>query len=78
LQVALIFTPPNERQTIVSFTISLFAGFLSYSNSAINPFLYAFLSDNFKKSFLKACTCAAGTDVNATLNTENSVDNVNL
>ena len=73
LQVALIFTPPNECQPIVSFTIFLFAGFLSYSNSAMNPILYAFLSDNFKKSFLKACTCAAGKDVNATLHMENSV-----
>ncbi|XP_049823495.1 somatostatin receptor type 2-like isoform X1 [Aethina tumida] len=45
---------------------------LSYSNSAINPILYAFLSDNFKKSFLKACTCAA-MDVNAQLHLENSV-----
>jgi somatostatin receptor 2 len=73
LQVALIFTPPKECQTIVSITIFLFAGFLSYSNSAMNPILYAFLSDNFKKSFLKACTCAAGKDVNATLHMENSV-----
>lgn len=39
----------------------------------MNPILYAFLSDNFKKSFLKACTCAAGKDVNATLHNENSV-----
>jgi somatostatin receptor 2 len=39
----------------------------------MNPILYAFLSDNFKKSFLKACTCAAGKDVNATLHMENSV-----
>lgn len=39
----------------------------------MNPILYAFLSDNFKKSFLKACTCAAGKDVNATLHLENSV-----
>jgi len=39
----------------------------------MNPILYAFLSDNFKKSFLKACTCAAGQDVNATLHLENSI-----
>jgi somatostatin receptor 2 len=58
---------------MISFTIFLFAGFLSYSNSAMNPILYAFLSDNFKKSFLKACTCAAGKEVNATLHMENSV-----
>lgn len=45
---------------------------ISYSNSAINPILYAYLSDNFKKSFLKACTCAATKDVNAQLKLENS------
>ena len=28
-----------------------------YSNSAMNPVLYAFLSENFKKSFRKACHC---------------------
>lgn len=72
-QVALIFTPPNQCQSRVTVTIFLLAGCLSYSNSAMNPILYAFLSDNFKKSFLKACTCAAGKDVNATLHMENSV-----
>lgn len=41
--------------------------------SAINPILYAYLSDNFKKSFLKACTCATTKDVNAQLKMENSV-----
>ncbi len=50
----------------------LLAGCLSYSNSAMNPVLYAFLSENFKKSFLKACTCATGRDANAVLHVENS------
>ncbi|XP_031850374.1 somatostatin receptor type 2 [Nomia melanderi] len=72
-QVALIYTPPKQCQNKISITIFLLAGFLSYSNSAMNPILYAFLSDNFKKSFLKACTCAAGKDVNAALHIENSV-----
>ncbi|KAE8749776.1 Allatostatin-C Receptor [Frankliniella occidentalis] len=72
-QVALIFTPPNRCQNNFTVTVFLFAGCLSYSNSAMNPILYAFLSDNFKKSFMKACTCAAGKDVNATLHMENSV-----
>lgn len=39
----------------------------------MNPILYAFLSDNFKKSFMKACTCAAGKDVNTQLQMENSL-----
>jgi allatostatin C receptor len=72
-QMALIFTPPHQCQSKVTITIFLLAGCLSYSNSAMNPILYAFLSDNFKKSFLKACTCATGRDVNATLHLENSV-----
>lgn len=38
----------------------------------MNPILYAFLSENFKKSFAKAFTCAAKKDVNAQLNAENS------
>ncbi|XP_014245863.1 somatostatin receptor type 2-like [Cimex lectularius] len=72
-QMALIFTPPKQCQTRLTVALFLFAGCLSYSNSAMNPILYAFLSDNFKKSFLKACTCAAGKEVNATLHLENSV-----
>ena len=35
--------------------------------------IIAFLSENFKKSFAKAFTCAAGKDVNAQLHVENSV-----
>ncbi|KAG8293817.1 somatostatin receptor type 2-like [Homalodisca vitripennis] len=72
-QVALIYTPPKACQSHFAITIFLLVGILSYSNSAMNPILYAFLSDNFKKSFLKACTCAAGKDVNAALHMENSV-----
>ncbi|XP_054268519.1 somatostatin receptor type 2-like [Macrosteles quadrilineatus] len=72
-QVALIYTPPKQCQSHFAITIFLLVGILSYSNSAMNPILYAFLSDNFKKSFLKACTCAAGKEVNATLHMENSV-----
>ncbi|XP_012275002.1 somatostatin receptor type 2-like [Orussus abietinus] len=73
MQVALTYTPPKKCQSRISITGFLLSGFLSYSNSAMNPILYAFLSDNFKKSFLKACTCAGGKDVNATLHVENSV-----
>lgn len=72
-QVALILTPKNQTLSSLGIIVYLFTGVLSYSNSAMNPILYAFLSDNFKKSFVKACTCAAGKDVNATLHMENSV-----
>lgn len=72
-QLALIFTDPNHCQNNLGITMFLVTGCLGYSNSAMNPILYAFLSDNFKKSFLKACTCATGTEVNATLHMENSV-----
>lgn len=72
-QVALVSTPPDICQSPIIITIYLLASCLSYSNSAMNPILYAFLSDNFKKSFVKACTCAAGKEVNAQLHVENSV-----
>ena len=45
--------PPGESQGKTMLIIHLLASCLSYSNSAMNPVLYAFLSDNFKKSFLK-------------------------
>ena len=72
-QLALIFTPPGQTQDNVMVAVMLLAGCLSYSNSAMNPVLYAFLSENFKKSFLKACQCAAGREVNAALQVEHSV-----
>ncbi|XP_018335581.1 somatostatin receptor type 2 [Agrilus planipennis] len=71
LQLAMIASQKEPSHFVV--TLNLLASCLSYSNSAVNPILYAFLSDNFKKSFLKACTCAAGKEINATLQLENSV-----
>lgn len=72
-QVSLISSPIEMCSTTLRVTVFLLVGCLGYSNSAINPILYAYLSDNFKKSFLKACTCAATKDVNAQLKLENSV-----
>lgn len=71
-QVSLITSPMEMCSTRVKVMLFLFVCWLSYSNSAINPILYAYLSDNFKKSFLKACTCAATKDVNAQLKLEHS------
>lgn len=47
------------QATALTVTVFLLSQLLSYANSAVNPILYAFLSDNFKKSFAKAFTCAA-------------------
>jgi len=58
--------------TKLEVTIFILVGCLGYSNSAMNPILYAFLSDNFKKSFMKAFTCAKTKEVNAQLHAENS------
>lgn len=71
-QVALINSPPDICKTRLEITIFVLAGCLGYSNSAMNPILYAFLSDNFKKSFLKACMCGTQIDINGQLQVENS------
>lgn len=73
-QVYITFLPPRHSDSSLSLTFMLLTGCLSYANSAINPVLYAFLSENFKKSFAKAFTCTARKDVNAQLNVENSVN----
>ena len=67
-QLALIFAnPQNEDDQTIVVAVNLLVGCLSYSNSAVNPVLYAFLSENFKKSFMKACTCANRGEANAAL-----------
>lgn len=71
-QLALIHSPPDLCKSRLEITIFVLVGCLGYSNSAMNPILYAFLSENFKKSFLKACTCATGNDPNGQLQFENS------
>ncbi|XP_036327257.1 somatostatin receptor type 5-like [Rhagoletis pomonella] len=53
-QLVLITTTPSPCATRFEIAIFLLVGCLGYSNSAMNPFLYAFLSENFKKSFRKA------------------------
>lgn len=73
LQVILIYSPPKQIQSPLMIVLYLFSSCLSYANSAINPILYAFLSDNFKKSFMKACTCAARNEANSVLQFETSV-----
>lgn len=70
--MALINSSPDSCQSKLEITIFILVGCLGYSNSAMNPILYAFLSDNFKKSFMKAFTCAKTKEINAQLQVENS------
>ena len=46
---------------------------MSYANSTLNPLIYAFLSDNFRKAFIKAFRCVKPSEVNGTLQMEHSV-----
>lgn len=73
-QVFLIVSFSGHRE-LARFEILLFLlfGCLAYSNSAMNPVLYAFLSDNFRKSFSKAFTCVSRQNVNAQLLNEPSL-----
>ncbi|XP_011187401.2 somatostatin receptor type 2 [Zeugodacus cucurbitae] len=73
-QVALINSNPMQSQlSRLEILIFLLLFCLVYSNSAVNPILYAFLSDNFRKSFYKAFTCMTKNEVNAQLQAEPSL-----
>lgn len=69
-QVNLTFKPngvqPWEVDLFNAFTV------LTFANSTLNPVLYAFLSDNFRKSFLKAFRCSTNVEVNKYLSAETS------
>ncbi|XP_065359081.1 substance-P receptor-like [Calliphora vicina] len=73
-QVSLISAFVGQRE-LSRFEILLFLlfGCLAYSNSAMNPILYAFLSDNFRKSFTRAFTCMKHHEIEAQLINEHSV-----
>ncbi|XP_056679892.1 neuropeptides B/W receptor type 1 [Monodelphis domestica] len=70
LAVCLFCWTPYHLSTIVALTmdipqtpviigVSYFITSLSYANSCLNPFLYAFLDDNFRRSFRKLVECRA-------------------
>ena len=43
----------NFPKTPAMYNFKIFAHTLSYANSCVNPFVYAFLSDGFRKAFKK-------------------------
>ncbi|PVD39500.1 hypothetical protein C0Q70_02134 [Pomacea canaliculata] len=65
----------HEKESLKIWQIILFNGFtvLTFANSMLNPVLYAFLSDNFRKSFIKAFKCVSPKEVNKSLGNENSM-----
>ena len=56
-QLLLVFAPPGSVSQQGLVTAALASTCLQYSNSAINPVLYTFLSDHFRRSFLDTCWC---------------------
>lgn len=49
------FNAPAYEGVIIAFQI--FANSLSYMNSCVNPILYAFLSEQFRKDFRRLLLC---------------------
>lgn len=62
LQIYAISHSPERCKTKFEIVCFMLVGCLVYLNSSLNPLLYAFLSESFKKSFLKACSCTNKND----------------
>ena len=70
-QVYITFAPPDRQPPFLQELFSTITIF-SYANSALNPVLYAFLSENFRKSFVSSFKCMSADVVNGDLQVEQS------
>ena len=72
-QVNLTFI--GDTEVLPGWQIHMFSAFtiLSFANSAINPVLYAFLSEVFRKSFVKAFQCVTFIDSKKSQCADNSI-----
>ena len=52
----------NYPRTNVASAFSVFVRLLAYTNSCLNPFVYAFMGENFRKYFKKAFPCCFSTN----------------
>lgn len=50
---------PYFPRTRITLLMKILAHTLSYANSCVNPFVYAFMSDGFRKAFRKTCPSLA-------------------
>ncbi|CAL1273166.1 unnamed protein product [Larinioides sclopetarius] len=58
IQIVLVLKSVNSYGiTPIRIVIQISAHILAYMNSCVNPILYAFLSDNFRKAFHKVIAC---------------------
>lgn len=45
-------------RSYAAYALKIWAHCMSYSNSALNPVLYAFLGSHFRQAFRRVCPCA--------------------
>lgn len=45
-------------RSYAAYVLKIWAHCMSYSNSALNPLLYAFLGSHFRQAFRRVCPCA--------------------
>lgn len=60
LQLILVLKSADKYEiTNISVMIQIVSHVLAYMNSCVNPILYAFLSDHFRKAFRKVINCGS-------------------